>query len=94
MRAWFAYEGGVLWLRTETRGGRKLPDWYRNLRRDPDCRVRVGGHEVAARYEAVEDRAAALSRVVTLWRAKYGQEWVADWWMDLGREPVTVRLVR
>jgi hypothetical protein len=85
---WSALENGVLWLRTDHES-----DWYRNLRREPNCRVRVGNIEVAARSEPIVDEAAALRRVVELFRAKYGAEWVSDWYVERGRAPVRLRLV-
>src|SRR5882762_9058714 len=66
---WSALENGVLWLRTDHES-----DWYRNLRREPNCRVRVGNIEVAARSEPIVDEAAALRHCVELFRAKYGVE--------------------
>ena len=31
-------------------------------------------------------------RAVELLRGKYGPEWVADWYLDIGRIPVKLRL--
>lgn len=87
-RVWFASEGDDLWLRTDA-----TTDWFRNLEVDPRCRVRVGAHELAAVRVAVADTMSALRHVVTLFRAKYGQEWVADWYVERGRVPVLLRLV-
>lgn len=84
---WCAYEGGVVWLR-----GDHDSDWYRNLERDPQCRIRVGETEVAAVNEPIDDEAAALRKVVELFRAKYGAEWVSDWYVERGRAPVRLRL--
>ncbi|MGH2492916.1 MAG: nitroreductase/quinone reductase family protein [Candidatus Limnocylindria bacterium] len=86
---WCAYEDGLLWLRTD-----HSADWYRNLRRDPRCRVRIGATEVAAVSEPIADEAAALRHVVELFRAKYGVEWVSDWYVERGRAPVRLRLER
>jgi hypothetical protein len=83
---WCAYEDGVVWLRTD-----HYSDWYRNLRRDPRCRIRVGPLEVAAVSEPIPDEAAALRHVVELFRAKYGAEWVSDWYVERGRAPVVLR---
>jgi len=80
---WFAYDGGAVWLRAD-----RDSDWLRNLERDPRSRIRVDGIERAARREPVADEGAALRRVVEIWRAKYGQEWVADWYVERGRVPV------
>lgn len=88
----FAYEDGAVWLRTELRRGAG-PDWYRNLRRDPRCRIEVAGQVLEARAEPVADRDAALRHAVRLLRAKYGAEWVSDWYVDFGREPVRIRLL-
>lgn len=84
---WCAYEDGALWLRTDHNS-----DWYLNLRRDPRCRIRVGKTEVAAVSEPIRDEAAALRHVVGLFRAKYGTEWVSDWYVERGRAPVRLRL--
>jgi deazaflavin-dependent oxidoreductase (nitroreductase family) len=84
---WFAYEDGALWLRTD-----RTSDWYRNLRRDPHATIRVAGDELAATNEPIADEAAALRHVVELFRAKYGAEWVSDWYVERGRAPVRLRL--
>ncbi len=85
---WCALENGVVWLRTDHDS-----DWYRNLRRDPRCRIRFGKTEVPAVSEPILDEAAALRHVVELFRAKYGTEWVSDWYVERGRAPVRLRLV-
>jgi hypothetical protein len=84
---WFAYDDGAVWLRTD-----RTTDWFRNLAREPRCAVVVEGTEVGARREPVPDADAALRRLVDLWRAKYGAEWVADWYVERGRIPVRLRL--
>lgn len=86
---WFAYEDGAIWLRTDDD-----TDWYRNLRRDPRCRIRLGATELGATREPIADEAAALRHVVDLFRAKYGAEWVSDWYVERGRTPVRLRLER
>jgi hypothetical protein len=84
---WFAYEDGDIWLRTD-----RATDWYRNLEREPSCRVIVGGVSYGARRVLVADEAIALRRLVDLWRDKYGAEWVADWYVERGRIPVRLQL--
>ena len=84
---WCAYEDGVVWLRTDHDS-----DWYRNLERDPHCRIRVGKREFGAVSEPIVDESAALRKVVELFRAKYGAEWVSDWYVERGRAPVRLRL--
>ena len=86
---WCAYENGGIWLRTD-----RDSDWFRNLLRDPRCRIRVGETEVGAVKEPIDDEAAALRHVVDLFRAKYGAEWVGDWYVERGRTPVRLRLER
>lgn len=88
MRLWFAHENDVLWLRTDE----LTPDWLLNLRAHPSCTAKIGEHELAARYEPIEDRDAALKHLVELWRAKYGAEWVQPWYVEKGREPVRLRI--
>lgn len=84
---WFAYDPPNIWLRTDPDA-----DWLRNLVRDPHCRIRVGASVADAVRVAIADETAALLDVVALWRAKYGQEWVADWYVERGRVPVRLRL--
>jgi hypothetical protein len=89
VKVWFAYDGESLWLRTD-----RHADWLRNLDRDPRATVRVGAREIAVRREPVADEQTALRALIELWRAKYGQEWVADWYVERGRVPVRLRLVK
>ncbi|OLC11905.1 MAG: hypothetical protein AUH44_01210 [Chloroflexi bacterium 13_1_40CM_68_15] len=106
VRLRFAYDDGVIWLRTGERppapdasGVRRRPsadretDWLRNLEHDPRSRVRIGHAELHANYERSTDPAADLRRTVELLRAKYGAEWVADWYVEMGRIPVKLRIV-
>jgi F420H(2)-dependent quinone reductase len=105
VRLRFAYDDGVVWLRTGERpsapdasGVRhraesdRTTDWLRNLEDDPKARVRIGDAEIPARYEPSADPAADLRRAVELLRQKYGAEWVADWYLEMGRIPVKLRL--
>ena len=88
VRLWFAADDGAIWLR-----GDRAADWLRNLERDPSCTIRIGELELRAAREPAGEEAAALRRVVELWRAKYGAEWVGDWYVERGRVPVRLRLV-
>lgn len=105
VRLRFAYDDGVIWLRTSDRpfapdatGVRRRtefdrpPDWLRNLEDDPHAVVRIGGAEFAALYQPSADPPSDLRRAVELLRAKYGAEWVGDWYLDAGRIPVKLRL--
>jgi deazaflavin-dependent oxidoreductase (nitroreductase family) len=85
---WFARDDDVLWLRTDANS-----DWHRNLVADPRCTVRVGEFEIGAVREPVEDEIRALRELIDRWRMKYGQEWVADWYVERGRIPVRLRLL-
>ena len=86
---WFAGDGDAIWLR-----GDRGADWLRNLEHDPRCRLRVGSTVLDGVRERVADEGSALRHVVTLLRAKYGAEWVADWYVDHGRVPVRIALGR
>ncbi len=105
VRLRFAYDDGVIWLRTGERAAApdasgvrrrtesdRTSDWLRNLEHDPHARVRIADAELAARYEPSSDPAADLRRAVELLREKYGAEWVGDWYLDAGRIPVKLRL--
>jgi hypothetical protein len=87
VRLWSAYDDGVLWLRSDAD-----TDWYRNLRADPHCRVRVDGVDLEGLHERSTDDATDLQRLVALWREKYGKEWVSDWYVERGRIPVRIRV--
>ena len=84
---WFVYDGSAIWLRTDA-----VTDWYKNLERDARCRVAAAGVELEAQRVAVQDEPDALRRLVDLLRAKYGAEWVADWYVERGRIPVRLRV--
>jgi hypothetical protein len=105
VRLRFAYDDGVIWLRTGERpsapdasGVRRrtesdrTTDWLRNLEHDPNARVRIADAELSARYERSADAVADLRRAVELLREKYGAEWVGDWYLDVGRIAVKLRL--
>ena len=105
VRLRFAYDDGVVWLRTGERpsapdasGVRRrttsdrATDWLRNLEHDPHARVRIAEAELPARYEPSVDPPADLRRAVELLREKYGADWVADWYLEMGRTPVKLRL--
>jgi hypothetical protein len=106
VRLRFAYDQGIVWLRTGERpsapdasgvrrrtASDRTTDWLRNLEHDPHARVRIGDAELEARYERSDDPAADLRRAVDLLREKYGPDWVADWYLEMGRIPVKLRLV-
>jgi len=86
---WFAHEDGILWLRAD-----RDADWYQNLIADPRCRIRIEDEEFAGLMEALSDGEAALRHLISIWREKYGGEWVGDWYIERGRIPVHVRVVR
>ena len=105
VRLRFAYEDGVVWLRTGERpsapdasGVRRRTkseretDWLRNLEHDPHARVRIADAELPALYEPSADPTVDLRRAVELLREKYGPEWVADWYLEMGRISVKLRL--
>jgi hypothetical protein len=87
VRLWSAFDDGILWLRSDADA-----DWYQNLRADPSCRVRVDGLELEGVHEPSGDATTDLHRLVALWREKYGNEWVGDWYVERGRIPVRVRV--
>ncbi|TMC79664.1 MAG: DUF385 domain-containing protein [Chloroflexi bacterium] len=105
VRLHFAYEDGVVWLRTGERASApdasgvrrrtesdRTTDWLRNLEQNPAALIRIADAEIPARYERSVDPAADLRRVVELLRRKYGAEWVADWYLERGRIPVKLRV--
>jgi hypothetical protein len=105
VRLRFAYADGVVWLRTGERASApdasgirrrtasdRTSDWLRNLEHDPNARIRVADAELPVRYEPSTDPAADLRRAVGLMREKYGPDWVADWYLEMGRIPVKLRL--
>jgi deazaflavin-dependent oxidoreductase (nitroreductase family) len=49
---WFALSGPVLYMLS---GGGARSDWVRNIERDPEVTVRIGGRELAGRARLVTD---------------------------------------
>ena len=105
VRLRFAYDDGIVWLRTGERpsapdasGVRRraesdrTTDWLRNLEHDPNARIRIADSDLKARYEPSADPPTDLRRAVDLLRQKYGPEWVGDWYLDAGRIPVKLLL--
>jgi hypothetical protein len=105
VRLRFAYADGVIWLRTGERASApdasgvrrrsvsdRTSDWLRNLEHDPNARIRIADAEIQARYERSVDPSGDLRRAVELLREKYGPDWVADWYLEMGRIPVKLRL--
>jgi hypothetical protein len=105
VRLHFVYADGTIWVRTDERppapdasgvhrrtGRERDPDWLRNLEADPSATVRVADGLFAVRYAGSTDETADLRRVVDLMRAKYGADWVEDWYVDRGRVAVKLRL--
>lgn len=105
VRLQFAYDDGLIWLRSGERppaadasgvrrreAADRASDWLRNLHEDPRARVRIGTAELDVRYEPSREPDVDLRRAVELLREKYGAEWVADWYVDMGRIPVKLRL--
>jgi hypothetical protein len=105
VRLRFAYEDGIVWLRTGERPSapdasgirrrtesERTTDWLRNLEQHPDARIRIADAELPARYERSTDPPADLRMAVELLRKKYGADWVADWYLEMARIPVKLRL--
>lgn len=105
VRLMFAFDDGFVWLRTDERppapdasgvhrrsARERDPDWLRNLEERPAALLRVAGREVRVRYERSAATDADLRRAVDLMRAKYGADWVEDWYVDRGRVPVKLRV--
>ena len=93
VRLRFAYADGVVWLRTggsHFRGNGESE--VRNLEHDPHARVRIADADLPALREPSIDPAADLRQAVDLLRQKYGAEWVGDWYLEMGRIPVKLRL--
>lgn len=105
MRLLFVYDDGLIWVRTDERppapdasgvhwrsSRDRDPDWLRNLVLEPSAEVRVGGLTLSVRYESSTDQTSDLRRAVDLMRAKYGADWVEDWYVDRGRVAVKLRV--
>jgi deazaflavin-dependent oxidoreductase (nitroreductase family) len=83
---WFAYnEGYVYFLTGDTH-------WRRNLQANPDATLRVKRRRFKARLEptAEAEGASAKAHIIALFRVKYGDETVSQWYE--GREHLAVKL--
>jgi deazaflavin-dependent oxidoreductase (nitroreductase family) len=68
---WFAIEGGTLFMLS---GGGDRADWVKNIRKDPDVRIRVGTRTVGAKARIVRAGTKEDERARQLLAAKY-QGW-------------------
>jgi len=71
---WFAIDGDALYMLS---GGGDCSDWVRNLSRDPEVTVEVGGDRFAGRARVVTD-AAEDERARTLVHDKYAGTYGGD----------------
>jgi deazaflavin-dependent oxidoreductase (nitroreductase family) len=77
---WFAAAGDSIYLLS---GGGERSDWVRNLRRDPDVRLRIGECSWDAKAEIVTsapERHMAAELVFSKYQAGYGGDLTA--WRD------------
>ena len=65
---WFAVDGPTMYLLS---GGGDRADWVKNIRKDPDVRVRVGSRTVGAKARIVRGRTAADAKARELLDGKY-----------------------
>jgi deazaflavin-dependent oxidoreductase (nitroreductase family) len=71
---WFAIEAPTLYMLS---GGGERSDWVRNLRRDPNVRVELGGVRFAGRARVVTEP-AEQARARTLVHDKYAAGYSGD----------------
>ncbi|MBI4339402.1 MAG: nitroreductase family deazaflavin-dependent oxidoreductase [Chloroflexi bacterium] len=81
---WFAYAGGDLFFLTGD------THWRRNLEAHPNAEVRLQGRRFPVRWEPAAGDPASKARVLHLFRAKYGDAVVRQWYE--GREHTVVAL--
>jgi len=65
---WFAMDGGTMYLLS---GGGDRADWVKNLRKDPEVRVRVGTRTVSAKARPVRAGTTADLKARELLDGKY-----------------------
>ncbi len=81
---WFAYTSGYLYFLTSD------THWRRNLSAHPEAEVRIKRRSFKARLEPAADETAAKAQAMALFRAKYGDDVMRQWYE--GRDHVPVRL--
>jgi deazaflavin-dependent oxidoreductase (nitroreductase family) len=52
---WFACDGGKIYLA----GGRKVPHWSRNIRKNPGVEIEIGGVRFKGKARVLEEKAEA-----------------------------------
>jgi hypothetical protein len=60
---------------------------------EKDVLIAAEHEQSAAKDELIADDVEGLRHLIGLWRKKYGNEWVGDWYVERGRIPVRVRIV-
>jgi deazaflavin-dependent oxidoreductase (nitroreductase family) len=84
---WFAYSEGYVLLMSHER-----TNWYRNLQAQPATRFRVGQREFRGHAEMIADQAGALQRIKDLFRSKYGDAVVREWYEGTERVAIQIRV--
>ncbi len=84
---WFAYSEGYIFLMSHAR-----TNWYRNAQAQPSITFRVGQREFRGHAEVVAGQQAALEQSKALFRKKYGDATVREWYEGTERVAVRIRV--
>ncbi|MBI2170571.1 MAG: nitroreductase family deazaflavin-dependent oxidoreductase [Chloroflexi bacterium] len=86
---WFAYdEGYVYFLTGDTH-------WGRNLEAHPEATLRIKRRRFNARLEPVAEAegASVKAHIIALFRVKYGDETVGQWYAGREHTPIKLRVL-
>lgn len=79
---WFVVDGEKLWVQAGQDG---KTDWYLNLKKTPDVKLKIGDETFAARAEPVDDP-AVVERVHRMFLDKYTSAWLLSFFRSsIGR---------
>ena len=77
---WFAADGGKIYLA----GGRKVPQWSKNIQKNPEVEVEIGGVKFKGRARVLKGK-EGLDRVRLLMFRKYLLARISSWFGGYSR---------
>jgi hypothetical protein len=89
---WFSYQNGCLYLLAHARRHGKGTHWYRNLQVAGRAIVEIEGACFDTILDDVGDSTSAIGLIRELFREKYGEVAVAEWYAQTDRIPVVLRI--
>lgn len=91
---WYAYADGYVYLMAHARAHGRGTHWYQNLSHDPHVTLRVGQQTFQGQAEPLADPKSPelLTQVTEMFRRKYGEAAVHQWYEGTPRYVVRIQV--